>query len=218
MLTPVTPYQLVHVDMWTPRCPGHAGPWDRTSARCTREKENSLWNRPQTVVSRDSRPNWTRSHRVRDHSHERGFEICKIYKTRVELKTTWRSTRRTRYSDQAHRFHSRRGTALKNLRVLLGQQEVVPRPAFGRDERLTLTREAKVGVVLCGVHVHEEPLRRLIPRADLEAELEAPLALAPVALDEVVDAMLEDALELLDDALRAVLEQRGLVRVRVRVS
>ena len=95
---------------------------------------------------------------------------------------------------------------------------MVPRPAFGRDERLPLTREAIVGVVLCGVHVHEEPLRRLIPRADLEAKLEAPLALAPVALDEVVDALLEDALELLDDVLRAVLEQGGLVRVRVRVS
>ena len=103
--------------------------------------------------------------------------------------------------------------SLKNLQVLLGQQEVVPRPAFGRDERLTLTREAKVGVVLCGVHVPEEPLRRLIPRADLEAELEASLALAPVALDEVVDALLEDALELLDDALRAVLDERGLLDV-----
>ena len=76
------------------------------------------------------------------------------------------------------------------------------RPALGRDKRLPLTRETKVGVVVGGVHVHEKPPRRLVLRADLEAELETLLALAPVTLDEVVDALLEDAL--LDDTLRTV--------------
>ena len=78
------------------------------------------------------------------------------------------------------------------------------RPALGRDKRLPLTRETKVGVVVGGVHVHEKPPRRHVLRADLEAELETLLALAPVTLDEVVDALLEDALELLDDTLRTV--------------